>query len=86
MPKILGHMKYNIKTTNYINSLNHHSITSFDLIYVCVHVRTYIGQNPNCERSELSSLFNGLDFCYIYISIFQAIRRAENVLNVSMCI
>ena len=41
-----------------------------------------------CERSELSSLFNGTDFFYIYmfIIIFQAVRRAVNVLNVSTCI
>ena len=37
----------------------------------------------NCERSELSSLFNGTDFS---IYIFQAVRRAVNVLNVSTCI
>ena len=37
-----------------------------------------------CERSELSGLFNGTDFLYNYIcSIFQAVRRAVNVLNVS---
>ena len=41
----------------------------------------------NCERRELSSVFNGLDFCYIYnIYIFQAIHRSINVLNVSTCI
>ena len=39
--------------------------------------------NSNCERSELSSLFNGTDFS---IYIFQAVRRAVNVLNVSTCI
>ena len=38
----------------------------------------------NCERSELPSLFNGTDF-YIYVYIFQAVRRAVNVLNVSTC-
>ena len=37
-----------------------------------------------CERSELSGLFDGTDF--IYIILFQAVRRAVNVLNVSMCI
>ena len=50
--------------------------------------------NNNCERSELSGLFNGTDFLYIYIykyiciyiCIFQAVRRAVNVLNVSTCI
>ena len=35
----------------------------------------------NCERSELSGLFNARIF-YIY----QAVRRAVNVLNVSTCI
>ena len=40
--------------------------------------------NINCERSELSGEFNGKDFLYIYI--FQAVRRAVNVLNVSTCI
>ena len=35
----------------------------------------------NCERSELSGLFNARIF-YIY----QAIRHAVNVLNVSTCI
>ena len=44
----------------------------------------------NCERSELSSEFNGTDFLslsiYNYIGIFQAVRRAVNVLNVSTCI
>ena len=46
------------------------------------------GADYNCERSELSSLFNGPDFryIYIYIYIFQAVRRAVNVLNVSTCI
>ena len=42
----------------------------------------------NCERSELSGLFNAWIF-YIYnmfIYIFQAVRRAVNVLNVSTCI
>ena len=37
-----------------------------------------------CERSELSGLFNGTDF--IYACVFQAVRRAVNVLNVSTCI
>ena len=36
----------------------------------------------DCERSELSCLFNGPDFHYI----FQADRRSINVLNVSTCI
>ena len=35
----------------------------------------------NCERSELSGEFNGTDF-----HMFQAVRRAVNVLNVSTCI
>ena len=58
--------------------------------------KTYMAQSAppaqwyNCERSELSSLFNGTDFfyiyIYIYICIFQAVRRAVNVLNVSTCI
>ena len=38
----------------------------------------------NCERSELSGLFNGTDFLYIYFR--PSIRRAVNVLNVSTCI
>ena len=44
--------------------------------------------NNYCERSELSGLFNGTNFLYIYIyiCIFQAVRRAVNVLNVSTCI
>ena len=45
----------------------------------------------NCERSELSSLFNARIFyiyiyiylyIYMFIYIFQAVRRAVNVLNV----
>ena len=36
----------------------------------------------SCERSELSGVFNGTDF----LNLFQAIRSAINVLNVSMCI
>ena len=43
----------------------------------------FFAYNGNCERSELSSLFNGTDFS---IYIFQAVRRAVNVLNVSTCI
>ena len=40
-----------------------------------------------CERSELSGEFNGTNFLYIYIIyMFQAVRRAVNVLNVSTCI
>ena len=41
-----------------------------------------------CEQSELSGEFNGTDFLYIYINkyMFQAVRRAVNVLNVSTCI
>ena len=39
----------------------------------------------SCERSELSGLFNARIF-YIYVYIFQAVRRAVNVLNVSTCI
>ena len=38
----------------------------------------------NCERSEISGVFNGTDFIYTYM--FQAVRRAVNVLNVSTCI
>ena len=38
----------------------------------------------NCERSKLSSAFNGPDFHYIYI--FQVDRHSVNVLNVSTCI
>ena len=38
----------------------------------------------NCERSELFGEFNGTYFLYIYI--YQAVRRAVNVLNVSTCI
>ena len=43
------------------------------------------------ERSELSGLFNARIFYIIiynniYICIFQAVRRAVNVLNVSTCI
>ena len=37
--------------------------------------------DANCKRSELSGVFNGTDFIYIYM--FQAVRRAVNVLNVS---
>ena len=37
-----------------------------------------------CERSELSGLFNGTDFLYIYFR--PSVRRAVNVLNVSTCI
>ena len=52
------------------------------------------GRNIYCERSELSGLFNARIFyiyvIYIYIClyiyIFQAVRRAVNVLNVSTCI
>ena len=38
-----------------------------------------------CEQSDFSGEFNGTDFLYIYIYIymFQAVRRAVNVLNVS---
>ena len=51
-----------------------------------------------CERSELSGLFNGTEFLiaseasFLVCSmarifcIFQAVRRAVNVLNVSTCI
>ena len=39
-----------------------------------------------CERSELSGEFNGTDFLYNYIYLFQAVCRAVNVLNVSTCI
>ena len=48
--------------------------------------RNYL-QYYNCERSEFSSVFNGHDFHYKHIYyryIFQAIRRAVNVLNVSI--
>ena len=38
-----------------------------------------------CERSELSGVFIGTDFLYI-LCVFQAVRRAVNVLNVSTCI
>ena len=31
---------------------------------------TRILYNNNCERSELSGLFNGMDFFYIYIYIY----------------
>ena len=38
----------------------------------------------NCERSELSSTFNGPEVCYIYIAIyiyiFQVDRHSVNVL------
>ena len=37
-----------------------------------------------CERSELSGMFNGTDFLYIYFR--PVVRRAVNVLNVSTCI
>ena len=40
----------------------------------------------NCERSELSGLFNGPDFIYVYIYFRQAVRRVVNFLNVSTCI
>ena len=47
----------------------------------------------SCERSELSGQFNGTDFLnlslyilLLYNYIFQAVRRAVNVLNVSTCI
>ena len=38
----------------------------------------------NCKQSELSGLFNGPDFHYIYI--FQALRCAVNVLKIYTCI
>ena len=44
-----------------------------------MYVRTYI---RNCERSELSGRFNSTDFLYIYL--FQAVRRTVNVLDVSI--
>ena len=41
----------------------------------------------SCERSKLSTLFNGQDFCYIYIFIyFRSYVVPVNVLNVSTCI
>ena len=40
-----------------------------------------IKNNNNCKRSELSSVFNGQDFRYI----FQVDCRSINVLNVSTC-
>ena len=43
------------------------------------------GHIYNCEQSELSGEFNGTDFLYNYM-VFQAVRRAVNVLNVSTCI
>ena len=38
----------------------------------------------NCERSEISSAFNGPEFRYVYL--FQVDYHAVNVLNVSTCI
>ena len=43
----------------------------------------------NCERSKLSSVFNGQNLCNIiisYIYIFQVVRRSVYVLNVYKCI
>ena len=42
--------------------------------YYVLHIYT-----TYCERSELPSLFNGTDFFYIYVYIFQTVRRAVNV-------
>ena len=54
-----------------------------DFQYVVHHLASFITETTSyCERSELSGLFNGTDFIYI----FQAVRRAVNVLNVSTCI
>ena len=55
------------------------------LLTIFIYVSMWILQTNivhNCEQSELSGLFNGTDFLYI----FQAVRRAVNVLNVSTCI
>ena len=49
---------------------------------LCLHCPrvavSYIARIYNCERSELSSEFNGTYFLSIYIGIFQAVRRAVN--------
>ena len=56
------------------------------------HVHIYKHPHNNSERSEFSGVFNGIDFLslyiyiYIYVCVFQAVRRAVNVLNVSTCI
>ena len=64
----------------------HRVLRSPDALHLTSYnVHTY----HNCERSELSGLFNARIFyiyVYIYNYIFQAVRRAVNVLNVSTCI
>ena len=56
-------------------------------VRVCVCIFMYICMHKdNCERSELSCVFNGPEFHYIYIYIFQVDRNSVNVLNVSTCI
>ena len=58
------------------------SLQPIQVLSVCSYVQN------NCERSELSGLFNGTDFLYIYIYVYfrPAVCRAVNVLNVSTCI
>ena len=46
------------------------SLQPIQVLSVCSYVEN------NCERSELSGLFNGTDFLYIYIYIFQAVRMS----------
>ena len=64
-----------------MRSLGSRSLRSRDALHL----------SSNCERSELSGLFNARIFyiytcIYNYVYIFQAVRRAVNVLNVSTCI
>ena len=63
-----------------MRSLRSSSLRSRDALHLSsIYIYIY-----NCERSELSSLFNARIFYYIYL--FRAVRRAVYVLNVSTCI
>ena len=53
-------------------------------LIIKAQVSNYVLLITYCERSELSGLFNGTDFLYIYFR--PAVHRAVNVLNVSTCI
>ena len=57
-----------------VRSLRSSSLRSRDALHLSSCERSEL---PSCERSELPSLFNARIF-YIFIYIFQAVRRAVN--------